>query len=204
MVIDVAMIFPNTFPDASMWEGSRTRVLELASGLLNIGFKVSVVCIKSSSYKYDIFDGIILSYIGKALPIKLHYALFPITSLIRLPSLLRSLKPKIMHFHMSTSALPKLFFPSLTNDAITIYDPHDLFFLKGEFFRRLNKVPSPIGHLCDVVDIQLLRKFDAIFVTTPLMRNFVRKYVRGKIYIIPNSVDTQLFSMAGRTMRHLF
>lgn len=204
MAIDVAMVFPNTFPDASRWEGSRTRVLELASGLSNIGFQVALMCIKSSYYKHDIFDGILLSYMGKALPLRLHYALFPITSLFRLPSHLRSLRPKIVHFHMPTSALPKLFFPSLADDVITVYDPHDLFFLKEEFVGRLNWVPSSIAHLWDAVDIQLLRKFDAIFVTTPLMRNFVRNYVKGKIYVIPNSVDTQLFSMVGKNLRYLF
>jgi glycosyltransferase involved in cell wall biosynthesis len=196
MTIDVLAVFPNDFPGTSKWEGSRTRVSGQIRGLVDAKLRVALACVEDRSLpksSRSSYNGVPLISISHPMAFNLHHALFPLFATFRLPHIIRTLKPKIAHFHLTTSGLALT--TSSYPDVIKVYDLHDMFFLKEEFLKRWENVPGQIGVLCDAIEVNLFSRFDAVFVTTPLMRKIVAQYSNIPTYVIPNGIDTEFLSI---------
>jgi len=199
MKTDVLAIFPNDFPAANKWEGSRTRVSGQILGLARARLRVALACVEDRTLPSNCrsaYNGVPLVNISHPVAFNLHYALFPLLATIRLPHVIKILKPRIAHFHLAASGFSLLSF--LRHDVIKIFDLHDMFFLREEFFKRSKNIPSLIGDLCDAIEGSLFEKFDAVFVTTPLMLKAATRFSDRPAYVIPNGVDTSFFSAGER------
>ena len=153
-----------------------------ASALSGTGLRVRIACVGSRDQR--ISQNLRTYSIAPPLKGNLHYGLFPAFHRLRYLEITKRFRPKLVHYHLVMSTF---FRPDYRAPAVL--DVHDVFFLREEFYKRSLAPPPLFASLLDKMEFALTKGFDGVIATSPSMANFIRRYFRGQISVVPNAVD---------------